>query len=197
MPNLTGKYVFDANPDIVELLRKRGMLLGDEKFHHSYPYCWRSKTPIIFRNVDQFFIRIDALRGRALEAIHNEVKWIPAWGENRIAGTVESRPDWVISRQRSWGVPLPVFYGKDGKVILDPKIIRKLADLVAQRGSNIWFELDDAALAKEVGLPPDTTKGTDTIDVWIDSGVSHKAVCNAAGVAFRYILNQKPYRKPE
>ena len=177
LPNLIGKYVFDANPDIVELLRERGTLLGEEKFHHSYPYCWRSKTPIIFRNVDQFFIRIDALRGRALEAIHNEVKWIPAWGENRIAGTVESRPDWVISRQRSWGVPLPVFYGKDGKVILDPKIIRKLADLVAERGSNIWFELDDAALAKEVGLPPDTTKGTDTIDVWIDSGVSHKAVC--------------------
>jgi isoleucyl-tRNA synthetase len=177
LPNLTGKYVFDANSDIIELLRERGMLLGQEKFHHSYPYCWRSKTPIIFRNVDQFFIRIDALRGRALEAIHNKVKWIPGWGENRIAGTVESRPDWVISRQRSWGVPLPVFYGKDGKVILDPKIIRKLAHLVAQRGSNIWFELDDAALARELGLPSDTTKGTDTIDVWIDSGVSHKAVC--------------------
>ncbi len=177
LPNLTGKYVFDANRDIVELLRQRGMLLGEQKFHHSYPYCWRSKTPIIFRNVEQFFIRIDELRGKALNAIHKEVKWIPAWGENRIAGTVESRPDWVISRQRSWGVPLPVFYSADGKVILDAKIIRKLADLVAQRGSNIWFELDDAALGRELGLPLGTTKGNDTIDVWIDSGVSHKAVC--------------------
>ncbi len=177
LPKLTGKYVFDANSDIVELLRERGMLLGEEKFHHSYPYCWRSKTPIIFRNVEQFFIRIDELRAKALNAIHNEVKWIPAWGENRIAGTVESRPDWVISRQRSWGVPLPVFYSAEGKTILDAKIIRGLADLVAERGSNIWFELDDAALAKELGLPLDVRKGTDTIDVWIDSGVSHKAVC--------------------
>jgi isoleucyl-tRNA synthetase len=176
LPNLTGKYVFDANRDIVELLRERGMLLGEQTFHHSYPYCWRSKTPIIFRNVEQFFIRIDELRGKALDAIKT-VKWIPAWGENRIAGTVESRPDWVISRQRSWGVPLPVFYSKQGEAILDAKIIRKLADLVAEHGSNIWFELDDATLAKELGLPPDTTKRNDTIDVWIDSGVSHKAVC--------------------
>jgi len=177
LPNLTGKYVFDANADIVNLLREHGMLLGEQTFHHSYPYCWRSKTPIIFRNVEQFFIRIDELRGEALNAIHKSVKWIPAWGENRIAGTVESRPDWVISRQRSWGVPLPVFYSADGKTILDAKIIRNLADIVAERGSNIWFELDDAALAKELGLPAGTTKGNDTIDVWIDSGVSHKAVC--------------------
>src|SRR5262249_13695771 len=177
LPNLTGKYVFDANTDITNLLRERRMLLGQQNFHHSYPYCWRSKTPIIFRNVEQFFIRIDELRGRALDAIHNEVKWIPAWGENRIAGTVESRPDWVISRQRSWGVPLPVFYSKDGEAILDANVIRKLADLVAERGSNIWFELDDGDLAKQLGLPPGTTKRNDTIDVWIDSGVSHKAVC--------------------
>jgi isoleucyl-tRNA synthetase len=177
LPNLTGKYVFDANADVVNLLRDRGNLLGAQNFHHSYPYCWRSKTPIIFRNVEQFFIRIDDLRGQALKAIHNEVKWIPAWGENRIAGTVESRPDWVISRQRSWGVPLPVFYSAAGKPILDAKIIRKLADLVSERGSNIWFELHDVDLAKQLGLPAGTTKRNDTIDVWIDSGVSHRAVC--------------------
>ena len=176
LPELVGKYVFDANSDIVNLLRERGMLLGQQNFHHSYPYCWRSKTPIIFRAVKQFFIRIDELRAKALEAI-NTVEWIPSWGKNRISGTVESRPDWVISRQRSWGVPLPVFYSKNGEPILDPKYIRKLADLVGQRGSNIWFELDDAELAKKLGLPEGATHSNDTIDVWIDSGVSHKAVC--------------------
>src|SRR5437899_1048609 len=176
LPSLTGKYVFDANADIVNLLRERGMLLGEQKFHHSYPYCWRSKTPIIFRNVEQFFIRIDELRGKALHAIKT-VKWIPSWGEKRISGTVESRPDWVISRQRSWGVPLPVFYSREGQAILDAKIIRKLADLVAQQGSNIWFELNDVDLASALVLPEGTTHRNDTIDVWIDSGVSHKAVC--------------------
>ena len=176
LAKLTGKYVFDANIDIIKLLREGGMLLGEQKFHHSYPYCWRSKTPIIFRNVEQFFIRIDALRGEALKAI-NTVEWIPSWGKNRISGTVESRPDWVISRQRSWGVPLPVFYSENGAPILDPKYIGQLADLVAQRGSNIWFELNDVDLARKLGLPEGTTHRNDTIDVWIDSGVSHKAVC--------------------
>ena len=175
LPNLTGKYVFDANADIVALLREKGMLLSESAYQHSYPYCWRSKTPIIFRAVEQFFIRIDALRANALAAV-KDVRWIPSWGENRISGTVESRPDWVISRQRSWGVPLPVFYSADTEAILDPKWIRKLADLVAQRGSNVWFELDDAELARELGLPEGTRHRSDTIDVWIDSGVSHAAV---------------------
>ena len=128
-----------------------------------------------FRAVEQFFIRIDDLRANALAAI-KDVRWLPPWGENRISGTVESRPDWVISRQRSWGVPLPVFYSAEDDAILDPKWIRKLADLVAQRGSNVWFELDDAALARELGLPEGTRHRNDTIDVWIDSGVSHAAV---------------------
>jgi len=176
LPALVGKYVFEANADIVGLLRDRGMLIAQQPYQHSYPYCWRSKTPIIFRAVEQFFIRIDDLRAKALDAI-TKVNWLPRWGENRIAGTVESRPDWVISRQRSWGVPLPVFYSVDDKALLNPEWIRKLADLVAQRGSNIWFELDDAALAEALGLPEGTRHRNDTIDVWIDSGVSHLAVC--------------------
>ncbi len=178
LPDLIGKYVFDANSDIVALLRERGMLLAANSYQHSYPYCWRSKTPIIFRAVEQFFIRIDDLRANALAAI-KRVQWLPPWGEARISGTVEARPDWVISRQRSWGVPLPVFYSADGAALLDADWIRKLADLVAKRGSNVWFELDDAALARELGLPDGTRHRGDTIDVWIDSGVSHKAVCAA------------------
>src|SRR5205085_623741 len=126
--------------------------------------------------VEQFFIRLDEIRGKALDAIHHQIKWVPSWGENRIAGTVESRPDWVISRQRSWGVPLPVFYVEE-RATLNADWIRRLADLVAQRGSNVWFELSDAELTRELELPKGTTKRNDTIDVWIDSGVSHRAVC--------------------
>ena len=176
VPELTGQYVFKANPLIVEMLRQRGALLGlDENYRHEYPHCWRSKTPIVFRSVEQFFIKIDAIRADALAAI-DTVKWLPAWGRNRIFGTVESRPDWCISRQRTWGVPLPVFYTAEGAPILDAALARKVADLVETQGTNLWFEKDDAWWAETLGLPAGTTRRNDTLDVWIDSGVSHTAV---------------------
>ncbi|MFM8884850.1 MAG: class I tRNA ligase family protein, partial [Chthoniobacterales bacterium] len=170
-----GKPVFEANPLVVEHVKSKGALLGASAYQHSYPHCWRSKTPIIFRTVEQFFIRIDDLRADALHAI-KETSWIPEWGLKRITGTVESRPDWCISRQRSWGVPLPVFYSPDGEPIVDAGLVRRVADLVEKRGTNAWFEMSDAELAAMFGLPSGTTKGHDTLDVWIDSGVSHQAV---------------------
>ncbi len=175
VPALVGQYVFDANPHVIEMLRQINALAGEGKIHHTYPHCWRSKVPIIFRAMDQFFIRMDELRPEALHAI-DQVKWLPPWGRNRIYGTVETRPDWCISRQRSWGVPLPAFYDADNKAILDPKLINKVADLVAQHGTNIWFDADDTTINDALNLPPGTTRRNDTLDVWIDSGVSWLAV---------------------
>ena len=175
VPVWAGKYVFDANTDVIAHLKEKGMLLGHQFYKHEYPHCWRSKTPIVFRAVEQFFIRIDAFRKEALKAIDG-VTWIPAWGRNRIYGTVESRPDWCISRQRSWGVPLPVFYDVNGKVILDAELALKVADIAGREGTNVWFEKDDAWWAQTLGLPEGTTRRNDTLDVWMDSGVSHEAV---------------------
>ncbi|MEA3209918.1 MAG: isoleucyl-tRNA synthetase [Chthoniobacter sp.] len=175
VPALTGKYVFDANKDIVEELRGNKTLLAEHAYPHSYPHCWRSKTPVIFRAVEQFFIRIDAIRAGALAAI-DSVTWLPHWGRNRIYGTVESRPDWCISRQRTWGVPLPVFYDAEGKAIVDAALVRRVADLIEKQGTNLWFEKDDVWWSEALALPAGTTRHNDTLDVWIDSGVSHTAV---------------------
>jgi isoleucyl-tRNA synthetase len=178
LAELVGKHVFQSNKRIIEILTESGHLLGEEAYKHSYPHCWRSKTPIIFRAVEQFFISLDTLRGQALEEI-DKVKWMPAWGRNRIYGTVESRPDWCISRQRTWGVPLPVFFDESGKAILSPELANKVADLVEKEGTNVWFETADDELAAKLGLPAGLKKGRDTLDVWIDSGCSHAAVLDA------------------
>ena len=173
--SLVGKNVFEGNEEVIRILSEKGALLGRQDYQHSYPHCWRSKTPILFRAVEQFFIRIDALRETALKEI-DTTNWIPHWGRNRIRGTVESRPDWCISRQRTWGVPLPVFYTPEGEPILDPAVIAKVSEVVAEKGSNAWFSLDDAEWCRLTGAPAGSVRRNDTLDVWIDSGVSHEAV---------------------
>jgi isoleucyl-tRNA synthetase len=172
----------DANEAVLHELRVRHALLHQENYHHSYPHCWRSKTPIIFRAMDQWFIKIDhdKFRERALAEI-DRVGWIPEWGVNRIKGAVQTRPDWCISRQRSWGVPIPAFYDAKGEPILDAQTVRNTADLIEKHGSNIWFEKSAGELWSLV-KPKDwkgadaAAKSSDTLDVWIDSGSSSRAV---------------------
>jgi isoleucyl-tRNA synthetase len=172
----------EANEAVLHELRLRKALVHQENYHHSYPHCWRSKTPIIFRAMDQWFIEIDhqGFRQRVLAEI-DRVSWVPDWGKNRIQAAVQSRPDWCISRQRTWGVPIPAFYDSGGKALLDPAIVRNAARLIEQHGSNVWFEKPAAelwALLKPAALevPEPVSKSTDTLDVWIDSGSSSRAV---------------------
>ena len=178
VPELVGLHVMEkneANIGVLKILGPKGHLLGKENYHHSYPHCWRSKTPIIFRAVEQFFISLDGLREKALEEI-DKVNWLPKWGRNRIYGTVEARPDWCVSRQRTWGVPVPVFFDTEGNAVISSELAGKIADLIEAEGSNIWFELTDEQLCERLELPKGYTKCRDTLDVWIDSGSSHKAV---------------------
>ena len=175
VPELVGKHVFESNEAVIAMLTERNRLLGREEFTHQYPHCWRSKTPIIFRAVKQFFISMEKLRPLALGQI-DETKWMPAWGRNRIYSTVEARPDWCISRQRTWGIPLPVFYDAQEQPVLQADIVRRVADMVEKQGTNVWFELSSEELCERLGLPAGLRKGRDTLDVWIDSGCSHVAV---------------------
>jgi len=180
----SGMKVYDANNKIVEKLKSLGALVHEEEVRHSYPHCWRCKKPIIFRATEQYFMKIDhdGLREEMLGAISSKVKWIPGAGEARISAMVRNRPDWCLSRQRYWGVPIIAFYCKGCKeLLLDAKVIEHVASLVEKEGADIWFAkkepdlLPKGTACKKCG-GADFAKETDIIDVWFDSGVSHQAV---------------------
>ncbi len=172
-----GQHVFKANDLVIATLKEKGTLVHVEKLRHSYPHCWRHKTPIIFRATPQWFISMEqnGLRNAALAAI-KDVAWMPDWGEARINGMVEGRPDWCISRQRTWGVPIPLFIDKQTGELHDEtgKLIEDVARRVEAAGIDAWFELEPDEL---LGSDADRyEKVGDTLDVWFDSGVSHFAV---------------------
>jgi len=178
-----GMFVYDANKEIIEKLKQTGNLLKEERFTHSYPHCWRCKNPIIFRATPQWFISMEknGLRTKALQEI-DRVRWIPEWGRDRIYNMIENRPDWCVSRQRAWGVPIVVFYCSSCKhTLMDPAIVEHVAQIFEKHGADAWFTHEADEL-----LPPGTrcpecggkgfTKESDILDVWFDSGVSFASV---------------------
>ncbi|MFN7935015.1 MAG: isoleucine--tRNA ligase [Bryobacteraceae bacterium] len=182
---LLGKTVWEANPIVIGILRERKALLAEKRIDHSYPHCWRCHNPTIFRATDQWFIGMDRnnLRENALEAIRN-VKWMPAWGEERISNMIATRPDWCISRQRTWGVPIIAFYC-DGcnEPLTTRSVLDRVVDLFRQHSADVWYEKSAAELMGE-GVScakcggTGFRKETDILDVWFDSGSSHLAVLN-------------------
>ena len=183
--HFAGLQVFEANPGINELMREKGALLAEAKVEHSYPHCWRCHNPVIFRATSQWFISMDHadLRQQALDEI-KQVRWIPSWGEERISNMIDSRPDWCISRQRIWGVPIIAFYCKQcHDPLLRSEIVEHVAEIFRQEGADAWFSHDVSQLLPE-GVHcecghSEFEKESDILDVWFDSGVSHQAVLEA------------------
>ena len=176
-----GKFVFDANKDIIAHLDETGALLKQEDITHSYPHDWRSKKPIIFRATPQWFCSVDAFRTELLEAVDN-TKFYSEWGKPRLYNMIRDRGDWVISRQRVWGVPIPVFYAENGEAILDIELIEHVAKIFEEEGSTVWFYKEAKDLLPEGYTHPGSpngefTKEMDIMDVWFDSGTSHQGCC--------------------
>ena len=180
LPNtelFAGESVWEANPHIIRVLTERGMLLKHEPFRHSYPHCWRHRTPVIFRATPQWFISMEQanLRADALEAI-SRVKWTPAWGEQRLSGMIANRPDWCISRQRTWGVPLALFVDRESGALhpRSEELLEKVAQVVERHGIDGWFDLEPRELLGEEADRYE--KVPDVMDVWADSGCVHYCV---------------------
>lgn len=180
---LQGQFVFKANATIIQMLTEKGSLIREQKISHSYPHCWRCKKPVIFRATEQWFISLqkNELRQNCLSEIE-KVKWVPSWGRDRIYGMVAGRPDWCISRQRAWGVPIALFKCKEcGEFVGDHAVLDKITTLVKAHGSDIWFTLapEDVLPAGYICIKCGSSsflKEKDILDVWFDSGVSHAAV---------------------
>lgn len=182
VPYFSGENVFKANKLIIEHMKENGSLIWEGNITHSYPHCWRCKKPVIFRATTQWFISMNHqdLRHRALQEI-DKVRWIPSWGRERIYSMVEKRPDWCLSRQRAWGVPITLFVCKKcGYIIKDEQLFGKIGELIEKKGSDVWFRLNLDDFLPDYSCPEcgskDFNKEKDILDVWFDSGVSHAAV---------------------